>query len=417
MLIEFSVENYLSIKERITLSMVASKDQTHENNVIKDVNKGLNILKTAVIFGANASGKTNVLKAINFVFSFLDKSHTMQQGKKILVTPFKLDRACIDKPSSFEIIFKYEEIKYAYGFSATEEKVIDEYLYYYPNGRQSIIFERDETSKYKFTNDAEKQKQIIEKFDSKNKLYLSTANVWEYEKAKLPFNWLTNNLKTIISHENLESLTVSIMKSDKSFEKQIKKLFSDIIEDIKDIKIEEVEFDNSQLMKYLSEEAKSKLGDELNSGNLISINTLHKMNYSDELVEFDLEDESDGTQKLFGLLGPWVHVLNNGLTLIVDELDIRLHSKLTRFLVELFHNPQINKNNAQLIFSTHDTNLLDQDLFRRDQIWFTQKEDDNSTDLYSLDDFPVRKDAAIEKGYLQGKYGAIPSLKGDCKWE
>ena len=140
------------------------------------------------------------------------------------------------------------------------------------------------------------------------------------------------------------------------------------------------------------------------------------MNDCEDTIEFDLSDESDGTQKLYGLLGMWVSRLEDGGTLVVDELDLRLHSKLTRFLVELFQDPTVNKNNAQLIFTTHDTNLLDQDLFRRDQIWFTEKKSDDSTDLYSLDDFNVRKDAAIEKGYLQGKYGAIPYLKADNLW-
>ena len=201
-------------------------------------------------------------------------------------------------------------------------------------------------------------------------------------------------------------------------EKQIKKLFSDIIVDIEDVDIEdvdieEVDIDNTPILKFLTDEAKAELSDQLSSGKLLSVNTLHKLNNSQDLVKFDLKDESDGTQKLFGLLGPWVTALNNELTLIVDELDIRLHPILTKSLVELFHNPEININNAQLFFSTHATNFLNLDSFRRDQIWFTEKKQNNSTDLYSLDDFTVRKDASIEKGYLQGKYGAIPYIK--CK--
>lgn len=418
MLIEFSVENFLSIKDRVTLSMVSSKDTSHGNNLIKNADKGANILNTAVIYGANASGKTAVLNAIGFLTKFLNMSQEMQKGRKIPVNPFKLDKSYIDKPSSFEIIFKTKGIKYAYGFSTTKDKVIDEYLYYYPKGRQSIIFERENTDQYKFTNDIEIQTQIKNKFHSPNKLYLSTASIWEYENAQIPFKWINSNLKIIISHDRLEEITASLMKESEVINKRVKYLIKNAVKDIENITFTEIELDKKDniIFKYLNEEAKSKLLSNDDS-KILSVNTVHKMNNSEELVEFDLGEESDGTRKLFGLLGPWVEVLQEGSTLIVDELDIRLHTHLTRFLVELFQSPEINKNNAQLIFTTHDTNLLDQDLFRRDQVWFTEKKEDNSTDLYSLDDFTVRKDAVIEKGYLQGKYGAIPYMKGDCLWE
>ncbi|MBW9154519.1 ATP/GTP-binding protein [Clostridium estertheticum] len=418
MLMEFSVENFLSIKDRVTLSMVASKDTSHKKNLIKNADKGINILNTAVIYGANASGKTTVLRGIGFLANFLNTSHEMQNGKKISVKPFRLDRACLDKPSSFEIIFKTEGIKYVYGFSVTKDKVIEEYLYYYPKGRQSIIFERENTDQYKFTNDIEIQTQIKNKFHSPNKLFLSTASLWEYKPAQIPFEWIDNNLQIIISHERLEEITADMMKENEIINKKVKYLIKTVVKDIEDITFTEIELNkkDNPLLKYLSEGAKSKLL-STNDNKLLSVNTAHKINNSQELVEFDLGEESDGTRKLFGILGPWVTVLEQGHTLIVDELDIRLHPHLTRFLVELFQNPDTNKKNAQLIFSTHDTNLLDQDLFRRDQIWFTEKKEDNSTDLYSLDDFTVRKDAAIEKGYLQGKYGAIPNMKGDCLWE
>ncbi|MCB2361960.1 AAA family ATPase [Clostridium estertheticum] len=418
MLMEFSVENFLSIKDRVTLSMVASKDTSHKNNLIKNADKGINILNTAVIYGANASGKTTVLRAIGFLANFLNSSHEMQIGKKIFIKPFRLDRAYLDKPSSFEIIFKTDGIKYLYGFSVTKDKVIDEYLYYYPKGRQSIIFERENTDQYKFTNDIELQTQIKNKFHSPNKLFLSTASLWDYKLAQIPFEWINNNLQIIISHERLEEITADMMKENEIINKKVKYLIKNVVKDIEDITFTEIELNkkDNPLLKYLTDDAKSKLL-STNDNKLLSVNTAHKINNSKELVEFDLAEESDGTRKLFGILGPWVTVLEQGHTLIVDELDIRLHPHLTRFLVELFQNPDVNKKNAQLIFSTHDTNLLDQDLFRRDQIWFTEKKEDNSTDLYSLDDFTVRKDAAIEKGYLQGKYGAIPNMKGDCLWE
>jgi len=420
MLIQLGIENFRSIKDKVTFSMLASKDKSHDDNLIKETDsngKEVSILKTSAIYGANGSGKTNVLGAFSFMTYLLQNSNEMQKGNKIPVDPFRLEREYIDKPSSFDIIFKTKGIKYAYGFSVTETKVVDEYLYSYPNGRQTVIFERENTNEYTFKSDKERQTQIKDKFHSDNKLFISTLSVWEYEKAQEPFEWLRNNLKIIDPRTNIEEFTVNKILKNSSINIRIKNTLNRVIEGIEDIKINEIDVDPKDLplLKFLTEEAKEKI--LKNNEKLTSVSIFHKMNDSDELVEFDLADESDGTQKLFGLLGIFTDILDNGSTLVVDELDVRLHSHLTKFLVELFHDPEINKNNAQLIFSTHDTNLLDQDIFRRDQIWFTEKKEDKSTDLYSLDDFKVRKDAVIEKGYLQGKYGAIPHLGGGNVWE
>ncbi|MGL5150918.1 MAG: AAA family ATPase [Clostridium sp.] len=417
MLIEFSVENYYSIKEKITFSMIASKDKSYEDNLILDSVKNINLLKTSVIYGANGSGKTTVLKALDFIASMLNISNNMQKGKRIPTEPFKLERKYKNSPSVFDVIFKVNNVKYAYGFAVTEKEVVEEYLYYYPNSRQTIIFERDNVNNYKFTNDVERQTQIKDKFHSDNKLFLSTLSAWNYEKAHIPYNWLANDIHFVKPQSSVHDYTTDIIKDNKNVKNIVINLLSQAISGISNIELKEIEIDpqDNPLLKFFNEEAMNKILSS-NDNKLISVSTVHKMNDCEDLVEFDLSDESDGTQKLYGLLGLWVSILENSGTLVVDELDLRLHSKLTRFLVELFHDPAVNKNNAQLIFTTHDTNLLDQDLFRRDQIWFTEKKNDDSTDLYSLDDFNVRKDAAIEKGYLQGKYGAIPYLKADNLW-
>lgn len=427
MLLEFTVRNFLSIKEEVTLSMVASKDSSHENNTIiynENTSKSKKALKTAVIYGANASGKTNIIKAFNFVSRFINNSHEMQQGRKINRIPFKLDRAFKDEPSEFQIIFKHKGTKYLYGFEVTEEEVINEYLYYYPNKRQSLIFERKNVDDYKFTIDSTIQTEIKNKFHSKNKLFLSTESLWEYEKAKVPFEWLSNFLNIAIDHDDLEGYTADLMITDELIKHRIKKYIkaADLgINDINIIKEESSKLLSNDLFNLLKEDAKQSLLDKLEDGDIFNINTSHHgidENGNDINVQFNFGEESEGTKKFFGLLGPWIDVLSNGSTLIVDELDIRLHTKLTRVLVDMFNDSKINTKNAQLIFSTHDTNLLDQDIFRRDQIWFTEKKEDHSTDLYSLQDFGgVRKDKSIEKGYLQGKYGAIPMFIGDWSWD
>ena len=425
MILEFTVKNFLSIKDEVTLSMVASKDSSFEDNLLpyEDGKKIKNALKSVVIYGANASGKTNVLSALQFFSWFINKSHEMQQGRKIPRDAFKLDPSCIDEPSEFQIIFIHKNIKYLYGFSVTEEEVIEEYLYYYPNGRQSTIFERDKDD-YKFTIDIERQTELKNKFHSKNKLFIATESLWEYEKAKIPFDWLSNYLNILIDHDRLEAYTGANMNENEDIKLLVKKYIKLADVGIDDINIEVKKSDdilNSDVFKLLSDDAKSKLLSEVQDKNFIDIKMIHRIkDESGNIInyKFDLDEESDGTQKFFGLLGPWIDALLNGYTIVIDELDIRLHTLLVKRLIEMFLSPEINKNNAQLIFSTHDTNLLDSDLLRRDQVWFTEKKEDKSTDLYSLYDFGgVRKNVSIEKGYLQGKYGAIPVLKGDWQWE
>lgn len=422
MLLEFTVRNFLSIKDEVTLSMIASKDEYRLENNTMIYEKGKfpkRALNVATLYGANASGKTNILKAMSFVSFLINKSHEMQQGKIIPRIPFKLDRSYLKEPSEFKIVFMYENIKYVYMFGVTETEVKEEYLYYYPKGRQSTIFER-EGDQYKFTADIERQKELKDKFHSKNKLFLSTESLWEYEKAKKPFKWLSEYFNVFIDHENLEGYTGNFMVEDNKINEEVKKYMKYADMDIEDINVKlkkKEDVLSSEIVKILSEDSKAQIIKNIDDNEFLDIKTVHKG--VDEKgnplnINFNLSSESDGTQKYFGILGPVLNSLMNGYTMIIDELDIRLHTLLVMNIVELFLNPNINKNNAQLIFSTHDTNLLDRNILRRDQIWFTEKKEDKATDLYSLYDFGgVRKSEKIEKGYLQGKYGAIPFFKGD----
>lgn len=425
MLLEFTARNFLSIKDEVTLKMVASKDDYLEDNtmVYENSKTEKRALKVAALYGANASGKTNILKAMSFVSWFVNKSHEMQQGRIIPRIPFKLDRSCLREPSEFRIVFMYDNVKYLYMFSVMETEVKEEYLYYYPKGRQSTIFERVEDD-YKFTIDVERQTELKDKFHSKNKLFISTESLWEYEKAKKPFKWLSEYLNVFINHEDLEVYTGGNMVENDEINEDVKRYMKYADIDIEDINVEVKKNDDilsSKLFKMLSDDTKADLLKSVNENNsqFLDIKTVHKgIDEHGNIVDvmFDLSDESDGTQKYFGILGPLLKVLMNGYTIVIDELDIRLHTLLVIKLVQLFLNPNINKNNAQLIFSTHDTNILDMDILRRDEIWFTEKNKYKSTELYSLYDFGgVRKREKIEKGYLQGKYGAIPFFKGDLR--
>lgn len=308
-------------------------------------------------------------------------------------------------------------------FSVIETEVVEEYLYYYPKNRQRTIFERNGDN-YKFTVDVEHQNELKNKFHSKNKLFISTESLWEYEKAKKPFKWLSQCFKIFIDHNALGEYTRSSISKDQHVREFIKNYLKIADFDIEDIAIRK----NKNNDNTFIDEGLFDLFD-----NTDDLDLNFDIEFMKEIIDYvqfthkgidekgnkidvllNLSEESDGTQKYFNILGTIFDVLNNGYTFAIDELDIRLHTLLVKNIVQLFLNPKINRYDAQLIFTTHDTNLLDSDILRRDEIWFVQKKEDKSTDLYSLYDFGgVRKSDKIEKGYLQGKYGAIPFFKGN----
>ncbi len=413
MFIEFSAANFLSINDKITLNLLASKDNSLDYHLIKSpVLKEKSLLKTSAIYGANASGKSNVLKALYFFKNFILNSHKMQQGDEINIVPFKLDENSIDKPSQFEIVFIFNGIRYAYGFSVDYEKVYEEYLYYFPKGRQSLVFERENTDEYTFTVDKKEQKELSMR-TPQNTLYFSSATRWNYQRTTAPFEWLRNNLKVVTTHEKMSfwRFTAQLAFQDAGIIKTINQSLMEA-----DLGINALKISKEKAANDTARELNGEWQPMFPAGKSLTLHTQHvgiDKEGNEKTLYFKLEEESDGTQKFFSLLGPFIDVLMNGYVLFIDELEASLHPQLTKFLVNLFHNPAQNKNNAQLIFTTHDTNLLN--LLRRDQVWFTEKNPKTgSTDLYSLLEFNPRKDQNIEKGYLSGRYGAVPFL-GDGK--
>ncbi|MEL7632764.1 ATP-binding protein [Sporomusa sphaeroides] len=426
MLIEFKVENFYSIKEPIVFSMVAGPDNVLDYNVIThNKYKKNKILKSAVIYGANASGKTNVIRALNVMEKIILENNNRQKGDRIKVIPFKLDEVYKNKPTKFDIIFIHDDTKYAYGFVIDQEKVHSEYLYFYPNGRQSTIFERITTNQYKFTKDKEEQ-EVLSKRTISNRLYLGNATEWNYEPCAKAFEWFKEMLRTNISGEmsNWADYTASLAHQNKTQKEAIKCLLSEADLNIQDYITEEKDLDEDPIFNNLTDKLKETIKSEIDLSDfkLISVKTTHTARKMDgTLYEemFNMSEESSGTQKIFQLSGPLLDVLAHGYILIIDELDIRLHPLLVENIVKKFHDPKQNPKNAQLIFTTHNTNLLTQTLFRRDQIWFTEKDtESSSTNLYSLLDLGVRKDENLEKGYLAGRYGAIPFIGEEsiCRW-
>lgn len=416
MLVQFSVENFMSIKEKVIFSMLASSDKEMQENLIRNNNE--NYLKSAVIYGANASGKSNLLKAINIVVIMMRNSNNMQPGMKLPITPFKFDNEFTTKPSSFEIIMVINNIKYVYGFVADSNKIYEEYLYYYPNGRETEIFDRTEINKYHYTSTENKLKDIVSK-NMENKFLLATATTWNYEKTKPVFEFITNGINILFEYEHLKPKSFNEYYNDKDGE--LKRFSLNILNEaeinIDGYTVSNIEMTEEQL-SIIPPELRNFLTKGIKGFNVTTSHNIIDDKGNSKSMNLDFEEESLGTQNMFILNPILLHVLKEGELLIVDELDKSLHPFLVKYIVKVFNSEKYNKNGAQLIFNTHDTNLLSLNLFRRDQIWFTEKDyKKGTTDLYPLDDFPVRKTENIQKGYLNGRYGAIPFIAmGDNLW-
>ena len=424
MLLQFSVRNFRTFKDKATISLIASNYDkgTRENeNIYVDEISGLRILKSAVIYGANASGKSKILDAFTFVKRFvINSSKESQKGEIIEVEPFRLSDETENAPSEFEIIFSFDNILYRYGFEITQEKVISEWLYYKPKTKEIELFYREgnefETHPKKFT----KGRTIVkEGLVRDNALLVSVAAQFNEKVAISIIDWF-KRFKTIsgLNESGYQGYTLGRTK-DPNYKAKILDLLKAADLGIQDIKLQKLDIEN--FPKGMPKELRDKIVKEVNEENaeyVSDILTTHKKynreKKSVDIVNFSLDDdESSGTRKFFALTGPILDVIENGYTLVVDELDSKLHPNLVCRIISLFNSKEHNIKNAQLIFNTHDTNLLSSGLFRRDQIWFTDKNKYGEANLYSLADFKsdeVKKNEPFEENYIKGKYGAVPFL-------
>ncbi len=407
MLIEFSVENFRSIKEKVTLSMVASKSNTMEENLIS-TGKDFNLLKSAAIYGPNASGKTNLIRALYLLSRFIIHSHKAQKGDKLPFTSFKLDKEYANKPSYFELVFLLNKIKYVYRLSADNEKVYHESLFYYPKGWPAKIFDRTEDN-FTFIKNKKIQNDISEKTRS-NASYISVATEWNYLEISKVFDWFKRFKMISPKTRGIEEYTIELISKNEDARKFVRELLkkADVgIEDfsavIKEVAIEDAPKEVQKFVKLTMQQNEESENLKLKT---TEIRSLHKTN--EEEIWFDFEEESDGTTRLFDLSGPWFDIINKDIILLIDEIALNLHPHLIELLIKKFH--ENSRNESQLIFTTHHTYLLSAHLFRKDQIWFTEKKSNMSTELYSLYDIKDIRDRNIEKGYLLGRYGAIPYL-------
>jgi len=412
MILEFSIANFLSFKDKVTFSMLANATNGLDDNYI--VFNNLKVLKTTAIYGANASGKTNLFKILTIVISMLRSSNVANINAKLPIVPFKFDKNTINKPSEFEIKFIVDDVRYVYGFIADTNKIHEEYLYYYPNGRETKIFDRTNTNNYSFPQKDERSLNDIASKNAPNKFFIATATNWNYEKTKKPYKFLSEDINTFNNLGGLRDLALrEYLKDDKKLKDFALEFLKKADFNIEDYKVIETDVPDDMLAAIPDF---IKVGMNMKEKPKV-FTAFFKHNSSD--VELSYEEESMGTQVIFCFIPFIMDALNNKRVVVVDELDKSLHPYLVEMIVQMFNDPDININGAQLIFNTHDTNLLKLDTLRRDQIWFTEKDDNNGiSDLFSLSDFSVRKMENVEKGYMLGRYGAVPFIKNDFNlWE
>jgi len=428
MLIEFSVGNYRSFKERVTLSMVAADIASQppsldEQNVFV-IGDDLRLLTSAAIYGANASGKSNLMVALGFMrFLVLTSSRETQLSELIQVEPFRLSTQTERQPTLFETVFRVGDIQYRYGFEVMPEGVNAEWLYQLGEKRERLLFTRaNGTIQVNARNFREGRG--LEQRTRTNALFLSVVAQFNGKIASLVLRWFHHlTITSGIAQEHEFALSVKLNR-DTPYRAAIEQLVKRL-----DIGIDAISFESRPLTFSDSISAGVKqslqmLFDELSKGEgpveMISVQTQHQRydaegNPIDQIM-FDLaHHESAGTQRLFSLAGPFLRTLNEGGVFVIDELDSRLHPNLVIELIRLFHSPETNPHHAQIIFTTHNTNLLNAKLFRRDQVWFVEKSRHGASDLYSLVEYRqdgkiVRNDASFEKDYVAGRYGAVPFI-------
>lgn len=402
MLVQFTVENFLSIRDKVYLSLEPSKDSEHPENLItKGDYKAVN---SVAIYGANASGKSSLFKAITVALIMIRNSNNVQVTDKLPMTPFKFDFESRNKPTSFEFTFIAKDgRKYIYGFSATTEKVVEEYLYCYNTSKPTLLFDLNENEKPKFNRAYKVKLEAAYQMNTANKLFLATATTWNVECTKSPFEWLAESIDTFTDVMELGGVAFEKYRIDEN-RKYIE--FTKNLLKQADINISSIEVDAKEVVggpalpfqivvqgKIIPPNEGKHYDVEITTGHTVVDENGEKTELS-----LTLQEESIGTQLLF-FYGPLLKdAFEKGKTIVLDEIDKSMHPSLVKFIMNLFRDPDVNKNGAQLIVTTHETGILSLEMFRRDQIYFTEKDSKSGvTDLYSLDEFSVRKTENIEK--------------------
>ncbi len=433
MLIEFKVTNFRSIREEQKFSLVAGNTDKDLPSCVIDRElpglSGVKLLKGAAIYGANASGKSNILAAIRYMTGFVVRSATqIQPGGKTGAEPFKLDTESATKPSEFEITFVADGVRFVFGFAVTPQRVVKEYLVAYPKGAPQKWYLRTfnaNTGGYDWAkpSTAFNQDKSLQDKTRENSLFLSVGPQFNHTQLTQVFNWFKDGLHFIdlgpekrMGHGLTHGFTAEQIKNPVQHDRIINLLRSadfgvaDVTAQETEITFEEIK---QKMPPAIVAELEKRHGLEPLKG--LEINLTHRaVGIAPVTLDFD-DEESDGTRRFFALIGPWLDILDNGYTVFVDEIETSLHPILVRELLKLLFCSRNNPKGAQIVFTTHNPVFLDSTLIRRDQVWFTEKSPSGETHLYPLTDYQPRKDEALAKGYLAGRYGAIPFLEEGLK--
>ncbi len=429
MLINFKVTNFRSIKDEQILSLVANNyDITLPQNLVNLSVPGLKnirILKGVGIYGANASGKSNVLEAIYFMASFIAQS-AMKIGPSDStgVEAFCLDSKYRDKPSSFEVNILINGIRYNYGFSLNKQRIIHEFLIVYPKGFAQRWFDRSYNEKkndYYWEHSSinfKLDKDLREK-TRQNSLFLSTGAQFNNEQLIVLYSWFNSRLKSIdLGAENwlAPRFTASLIENKKPQLDSIINLLRTADFGITGARVQQMDVPEEEVRDNLPPSMLREIEKDKKLAQLkvLEVQLKHQgSNNEESFIEF--LNESAGTRRFFSLIGFWLDMLEHGYTVLLDELETSLHPLLVIELLRLLFSKKHNPKGAQIIFTTHNPILLENDLIRRDQVWFTEKDKDGSTHLYPLTDYKPRNNESLIRGYLAGRYGALPFIPDGLK--
>lgn len=447
MLIEFRVKNFRSFRDQQTLSLVATSDKDlRDTNTASTPAFKHNTVSSAIIYGPNASGKSNLIQALGFVHLFLltAVSSPPTVGQRAiddpLLQPFLLGAQERQAPTEFELIFVHRDVRYQYGLVLDRELIHEEWLIAFPKGQPQTWFERRLREGESGVQDTVRQSTLFEPLTrnperdqdrhtwyfgpklggEKQRLaditrpdvpFLAAAATFGNLQIRTVFDWFATRLAVLNpwGRPDLFGETARRAADNPDLRSKLRAILSHADVGIDDFSVQVVPIKSEAALAHLPNDLQQALSTM--SLQRTEVRMRHPAPGTAEgYVEFPGEDESLGTQRFFSIAGPIILALERGQVLAVDEIDDSLHPLLVRRLVELFHNSKTNPHSAQLIMNTHDATMLDTRLFRRDQIWFTEKDRTGSSRLYPLSDYSPRKEEALSKGYLHGRYGAVPAL-------
>ncbi len=418
MLVEFRVSNFRSIREEQCLSFVATTDKwLDDTNCIATSKKAVQkLLRSAVLYGANASGKSNLIFALmSMQLLVLNSTRLLEPQFREQYTPFLLDSESRDLATQFEITVLLDDVRYQYGFEHDAERIRGEWLLVYKASKAQRWFEYHynpgtgqndwQPFSIHFKGEKKGQRELWKANTTARSLFLTQAAQSNSQQLQRLFNWFANDLIVLPTRAEFNLLPTLIQLENPQYKEWVLRLMNAADIHISDIKVEKRK---GQQLEFKLEPGKLP---ELRTveGELPDVEFCHSTANGGQQW-FDRRYESYGTQRLLGYAGPLLDAIENGKLIVVDEFDTSLHPLLTRYVLQLLHKPHLSNNGAQLWMTTHDTSLLDPELLRRDQVWFVEKKKEQTTDLYSLTEFSPRKTEALERGYLQGRYGAIPFL-------